>query len=149
MREGKLWINGSWLEAGSWENGIDPQTGDVAYRYAVAGPNEVEAAVALARRAQPAWAATPWSVKRTVLRRTMHIIVERMDAIIRTIILETGKPPLECVGGGEVENALECLAYYAKETQRAVHPRHIRTFFRSHLAASSGRCDASRSASLG
>jgi succinate-semialdehyde dehydrogenase/glutarate-semialdehyde dehydrogenase len=133
MREGRLWIDGRLLETGTWESGIDPRTGVVAYRYAVAGRNDVETAVASARRAQPAWAATPWSVRRRVLQRTMHIIVERMDAILQTVMLETGKPPLESLSGAEIANALECLAYYANETPPILRPRGIRTYFRPFL----------------
>ncbi|MBM3470511.1 MAG: aldehyde dehydrogenase family protein [Armatimonadetes bacterium] len=139
MREARMWIGGEWSESGAWAQGQDPCTGEDAYRYAVAGPNEVRQAVAAARRAQPAWAESPWSTRRGVLRRALHLMVDRIDEISDTILLETGKPPCESVGGAEIPTGLECLAYYAAETERVLRPRAIRTRFRPYFFGKSGR----------
>lgn len=133
MREGRMWIGGEWSESGSWAVGQDPRIGEDAYRYAVAGPDDVRKAVDAGRRAQPSWAESPWSVRRGVLRRALRLMVDRIDEISATILLETGKPPCESVGGAEIPVGLECLAYYASETERALRPRAIRTRFRPYF----------------
>lgn len=138
MREGRLWIGGGWVESGTWAEGIDPRSGLAAYRYAVAGPAEVERAVSEARKAQPAWAALPHPARRAVLRRAVHLIADRIETIAQTIMLETGKPPCECVGGAEIPVALECLAYYAAESERVLRPRRVRTGFRPYFFGKAG-----------
>lgn len=139
MREGLLWIDGRATAGSAWAEGLDPRTGRVAYRYAVAGASEVEQAVAAARRAQPGWAAQPWPVRRSVLRRAAHVIVDRIEAIAATIAQETGKPPCECVGGAEIPVALELLAYHAEAAQDVLQPRRIRTRFRPYFFGKSGQ----------
>ncbi len=139
MREGRLWIGGKWSESGNWAVGQDPCTGEDAYRYAVAGPNDVRQAVAEACRAQPSWAESPWSARRGVLRRALHLMVDRIEEISATIQMETGKPPCEAVGGAEIPVGLECLAYYAAETERVLRPRAIRMRFRPYFFGKSGR----------
>lgn len=139
MREGRLWIGGEWTETGKWAEGIDPRTGEVAYRYAVAEPDDVRRAIDVARRAQPAWAASAWPHRRAVLRRTLHRMVDRIDEIASTVMLETGKPACEAVGGAEIPVGLECLDYYAAETERVLRPRAIRMRFRPYFFGKSGR----------
>lgn len=138
LPEGHLWIDGAWQESGTWADGLDPCTGKVAYRYVVAESVDVERAVAAARRAQPAWAALPERDRRAVLRRTLHLVADRIDRIAAVIRRETGKPPGECVGGGELPVALEVLAYYAGRTEGVLRPRRIRLPLRPYFFGKGG-----------
>lgn len=133
MREGRLWIHGAHVDGPQTADGIDPRTGALAYRYAIAGEADVARAVASARGAQPAWAALPWPERSALLNRAREVVVERMEAIAETIMLETGKPPCECIGGAEISVALECLAYYAATTGRLIQPRRARSGFRPYF----------------
>jgi len=133
MREGRLWIHGTYVDGPKLADGIDPRTGALAYRYAVAGAAEVARAVESARSAQPAWAALPWPERSAILDRAREVVVERMEAIAESIMLETGKPPCECIGGAEISVALECLAYYAATTGRVIQPRPVRSGFRPYF----------------
>jgi len=73
MREGRLWIDGRWRDGAGWADGIDPRTGEVAYRWAVGDAAAVAEAVEAARRAQPGWAASPWRRRREVLVRALQV----------------------------------------------------------------------------
>lgn len=126
MREGRLWIDGRWRDGAGWADGIDPRTGQVAYRWAVGDAAAVAEAVEAARRAQPGWAASPWRRRREVLVRALQVTLDRLDDIAGTVMLETGKPPCECVGGAEIPVVLELLAYYAHRTPEVLADRAVR-----------------------
>ena len=71
---------------------IDPATGATIEELDEAGPDDVAAAHAAARAAQPAWAATPLDERIAVLRRFRDLLDERSDALAATQSAETGKP---------------------------------------------------------
>jgi 1-pyrroline-5-carboxylate dehydrogenase len=72
---------------------------------------DVRDAVAAARAAQPAWAATPWHERLAVLRRAADIISERQMEYAGLMAIEVGKNRLEALG--EVEETADLIRYYA------------------------------------
>jgi 1-pyrroline-5-carboxylate dehydrogenase len=73
---------------------------------------DVKEAVAAARRAQPAWAATPWRDRLALIRKAADLISERQMRYAGLMAIEVGKNRLEALG--EVEEAADLLRYYAQ-----------------------------------
>ena len=88
----------------------DPSTGEVLASVAMAGPAEVDRAVASARQSLPAWRSLPASKRRDVLLELARLLeVHAADlSVLRS--LETGAP-YKKVGGGAL--ALEYTRYFA------------------------------------
>ncbi|MBZ6377337.1 succinylglutamate-semialdehyde dehydrogenase [Pacificimonas flava] len=80
---------------------IDPATGEEVWRGPAASEADVDAAVAKARAAQPAWERTPSADRRDVLQRYQNAVRDRADELARIISRETGKPLWET--NGEVQ----------------------------------------------
>ena len=76
---------------------VNPATGEVLGELDSAGPTEVRAAVARARRAQPEWDA--WGVRNRlrVVDRFQQILLARKTEIARRITQEAGKPEIEAL----------------------------------------------------
>ena len=73
-------------------------------------------AILAAHAAMPAWAATPAPGRARILRRAEALMLERQDALARTLTLEGGKPLAEA--RGEVAYAAGFLGWYAGEAER-------------------------------
>ncbi|HEX7222468.1 MAG TPA: aldehyde dehydrogenase family protein, partial [Candidatus Limnocylindrales bacterium] len=73
---------------------------------------DVQDAVAAARRAQPAWAAKPWKDRLELIRKAADLISERQMRYAGLMAIEVGKNRLEALG--EVEEAADLLRYYAQ-----------------------------------
>jgi 1-pyrroline-5-carboxylate dehydrogenase len=102
---------------------------------------DVEDAIAAARRAQPAWAATPWRDRLALIRKAADLISERQMRYAGLMAIEVGKTRLEALG--EVEEAADLLRYYAQtmeDNEGYDHPMdnlgdsavHTRTVLRPH-----------------
>jgi succinate-semialdehyde dehydrogenase/glutarate-semialdehyde dehydrogenase len=76
---------------------VNPATGEVLGELDSAGPDEVRAAVARARAAQPEWNA--WGIRPRVraLRRFRQILLARKTDIAQRIAQEAGKPEVEAL----------------------------------------------------
>lgn len=75
-----------------------------------AGQVELDNAVAAARRAFPAWAATPLGKRRDVLRAIAKVITDNLQNLARLLVREQGKPFADACG--EIGGA----AYWANAT---------------------------------
>jgi betaine-aldehyde dehydrogenase len=96
----------------------NPATGEKLAELPIAGPAEVEAAVAAARAAQPAWGALPGAERARILRRAAGILRERNDALAELETRDTGKPIQE-TRVVDVISGAECLEYFAALAQSA------------------------------
>ena len=79
--------------------------------FARATTADVDAAVAAARAAQPAWAAMPWRERVAIIKRAGDLISERLMVEAALMAIEVGKNRIEALG--EVEEAADLLRYYA------------------------------------
>ena len=90
-----------------------------------ANTEDVAAAIAKARAAQPAWAATTMQQRREIIERALQIVLQRQDEIIDTVVAETGKAKTDAMSM-EVFSVADSLCYYAKNAEKFLKPRKRR-----------------------
>jgi succinate-semialdehyde dehydrogenase/glutarate-semialdehyde dehydrogenase len=88
-------------------------------------PSDVARALERARKAQPAWAATPIAERAAVLRRVIELLLERPERVTEMVIRETGKTETEAFGM-EIFASCDSLNYYAKNAARFLRPEKRR-----------------------
>jgi betaine-aldehyde dehydrogenase len=91
---------------------VNPATGEVLAELAVDGAEEVDAAVARARAAQPAWAALSGTERGRILHRAAGLLRGRNDELAELETRDTGKPIQE-TRSVDVSSGADCLEYYA------------------------------------
>jgi benzaldehyde dehydrogenase (NAD) len=82
--------NEGWAALGQSSDVIEPATGQVLGRVAIATRDNIASAAKHARQAQSAWAATPYDERGAVLRRAADIAEQNREEIIDWIIRESG-----------------------------------------------------------
>ncbi|MCF3948114.1 CoA-acylating methylmalonate-semialdehyde dehydrogenase [Acidiphilium iwatense] len=87
----------------------DPAIGAQAAEVAVATPAEIESAIASARAAFPAWAATPPLRRARVMFKFKELIERHKDELARLITSEHGKVLSDA--GGEVTRGMEVVEF--------------------------------------
>ncbi len=103
---------------------IDPASGNVLAEFCPAGEEQVEAAVARAAEAFPAWRSLRVSDRARYLWRLKEIIYDRREEIAALITREAGKPLFEALAA-EVVVVLDMLAYFARHAQEFLTPRAV------------------------
>lgn len=85
-------IDGKWVDgsAGTFEV-RSPHSGEVLHKVGKCSSADVDRAVASAKAAHPAWAATPVVERAKVLRRIHTLFLERAEPIAQMIMKEIGK----------------------------------------------------------
>ncbi len=91
---------------------VDPATGESWKRYESASREEVFAAVARARVAQPPWALSPVAERVRTLRRFHDALYRRRREVAEALTRENGKPIAESLGM-EITIAMDFASYYA------------------------------------
>lgn len=111
----RLVIDGQVVDAASGETfeTVSPATNEVIGRVAKAGVEDVNLAVAAARRAfdDGRWSKMPPVERSRRMRRMADIVRERVDELARLETLNSGKIIVEA--RGDVLNTAACLDYYA------------------------------------
>ncbi len=106
------WIDGEWRDSAEHRDSIDPATGEVIGRYAVAGEDEAREATAAALRS---FRGTNWKSDRALRSRVLHELADRFEAygteLARLVSIETGKVLPEA--GFEVSQAASAFRYYS------------------------------------
>ena len=95
---------------------VAPATGEVLSQVARSDKRDVEAAVAAAREAQPAWARTTPAERGATLRRIAQLLERDRAEIAAVVAAETGKSPKDA--GGETDGAIEMGYFVAGEGRR-------------------------------
>ncbi len=95
---------------------IDPATGREICQVARSSRADVERAIDLALKAQPAWAAQTVAKRGEILRRIAILMQERRDAIASLVAGETGKSKKDALG--ETDAAIEMGFFVAGEGRR-------------------------------
>src|SRR3954462_940823 len=80
--------------------------------FATATTADVDAAVAAARAAQPAWATVPWRERLAIVRRAAEYISDHLMPYSADMAIEVGKNRIEALG--EVEESADLLRYYSQ-----------------------------------
>lgn len=112
------YIDGRWQPAisGDTFDKISPVNGTVLTKVARSASADVDAAVASARRAFPAWAGTPGVQRGLALHRLVRIMQDRQNELAAVVARETGKSPRDAAG--EAAGAAALGLFFASEGQR-------------------------------
>jgi 1-pyrroline-5-carboxylate dehydrogenase len=131
----KLYISGQDVDGAGAIDKTSPIDGALLGHFATADTGQVTAAVAAAKRAFPAWRATPVAERVRLAQRVAALLDERVYDIAAALCLEVGKNRLE--GLAEVAEAADFFRGYADDFARnsgydRVLPDDPLTDFRSH-----------------
>ncbi|OON74173.1 succinic semialdehyde dehydrogenase [Streptomyces tsukubensis] len=99
-----------------------PFTGDRLAELPESTPEDVEAAYARARAAQPAWAATSVRERAAVLLRFHDLVLERQAEALDLIQLETGKARLHA--HEEIQAVTVAARHYGRKAPYYLRPKH-------------------------
>ncbi|MGV9252259.1 gamma-aminobutyraldehyde dehydrogenase [Streptomyces sp. NPDC003697] len=91
---------------------VDPATGEEVYTYELAGTADVDAAVAAARAAFPAWAAATPGERSDALHRFSAVLAERAEEFARAESLQCGKP-LKLTREFDVPGTIDNTSFFA------------------------------------
>ena len=89
-----------------------PATREWVGEITVSTPDEVTAAIARARAAQPAWAALPAAERAAIIARALDVLLARKDEICATVQGESGKPLVEALAI-EIVPSCDFINYWA------------------------------------
>jgi malonate-semialdehyde dehydrogenase (acetylating) / methylmalonate-semialdehyde dehydrogenase len=111
LREVHHWVNGQILtgKSGRFGDVFNPATGEMQARVALATAVEVDAAVAAAAMAFPAWSAQPALRRARVLFRFREIFERRLDEVAAILTSEHGKVFSDAKG--EATRGLEVVEF--------------------------------------
>jgi betaine-aldehyde dehydrogenase len=107
-------IDGDFVEAaeGATTPVLNPATGEESWQAASSGTEDVDRAVAAARRAFPGWAATPPGERALALLKLADAIEEHGDELSELESRNAGKP-IEAVKGDELPVWVDNLRFFA------------------------------------
>jgi malonate-semialdehyde dehydrogenase (acetylating) / methylmalonate-semialdehyde dehydrogenase len=88
---------------------FNPATGEQTGQVASGGFAEIDAAVTAARRAFPAWAATPPAKRAKVMYEMRRLLEENRDKLAKAISAEHGKTHIDALG--EVARGQEVVEF--------------------------------------
>jgi acyl-CoA reductase-like NAD-dependent aldehyde dehydrogenase len=111
------------LAAGELEV-VNPATLERLGSVPVASPAAVQEAVAEARLAQRAWAATTHAERRALLGRAAEVLLDNLDEVAATITAETGKPTVEALTS-ELVVSLESLVWLGSNAGKVLAEERV------------------------
>src|SRR5688572_14244324 len=117
MKVHENFVNGAWVKAGERSPNINPSNlSDVVGEFARADAGEVQAAIAAARTALPAWSRGPIQARADMLDKVGSEILARKDELGTLLAREEGKTKAEAVG--EATRAGYLFRFFAGEVVR-------------------------------
>ncbi len=102
----------------------NPATGEVLAELACASPSYVHDAVLRAKKAQPAWEATPVRDRVAILRRFQRFLSEQRDQVADLICREAGKPAVEALTT-EVLVILDAVEFCIRNAYNFLHEERL------------------------
>jgi 5-carboxymethyl-2-hydroxymuconic-semialdehyde dehydrogenase len=106
-------INGAAVPSTGYFETSNPATQDVLAEVARGGEREIDAAVAAAKSALPAWAGAPAPKRAALLRKLGDLIAQHVPEIARTETLDTGQVIAQ-TAGGLVPRSADNFYYFAE-----------------------------------
>ena len=91
--QGKVYSNGWISPGGGTLESIEPATGEVLAQVGLADADDIAAAAAAAKNAQPGWAAQPGPHRAAVMRRAARILEDNRAQFERWLVREGGSVP--------------------------------------------------------
>ncbi len=121
-----FYIDGNWVAPRSAKklDVIDPSTEQVCATISLAGQDDVDAAVAAARSAFPAWSATPAEKRISLLEKLRDIYDDRKAEIIDAISMEMGAPKALseqaqwAAGAGHIRETIRAASAFVFEREQ-------------------------------
>lgn len=113
-------IGGAWKNAQSGKTFISTnpaRTSEIIGHYQQSDQEDLEEAVKAAKKAQPAWEATPAPARGEVLYRTARLLEERQEELAQLMTREMGKTLKET--RGDIQTAIDVAKFIAGEGRRA------------------------------
>lgn len=111
-----FFLAGEWVVGRRTRTVRSPESGEAVAEVALAGPDELRAAVAAAEAARGEMAAEPAHVRQARLNTVADALEARLDEFARTIVLEAGKPMR--YARAEAQRALRTFRAAAEEAVR-------------------------------
>ena len=110
----EMLIGGEWRQAAAHEEieVVNPATEDVVDSVPAGAPEDVELAVATAKRAFAEWSRTDVEKRAAILAKAADLIHEHAKELAATLTSEQGKPVAEAMG--EVTHLAHGVRYYAE-----------------------------------
>ena len=115
----QMLIGGEWREATAHEQieVVNPATEDVVDSVPAGSPEDVELAVATAKRAFTDWSRTDVEKRAAILAKAAALIHEHAKDLAATLTSEQGKPVAEAIG--EVSHLAHGVRFYAEAATKA------------------------------
>ncbi|AJY73762.1 CoA-acylating methylmalonate-semialdehyde dehydrogenase [Paenibacillus beijingensis] len=109
----KNYIGGRWLEthSGKHEAVVNPATEELLAYVPLSDRNELNQAVAAAKKAFGSWSKTPVPKRARLLFKYQQLLVEHWEELAQIITTENGKSYDEAYG--EVQRGIECVEFAA------------------------------------
>ncbi|OZA93608.1 aldehyde dehydrogenase family protein [Altererythrobacter sp. H2] len=98
MTDYRTLIDGEMVDNGQWLDVVNPANEEVIGRVPACGKDELDRAVAAARRAFKTWSKTPVEERRAAIQKISAIIKENADELHRLLTAEQGKPHSQAMG---------------------------------------------------
>ncbi len=136
MKVFKNFIGGTWTDPSTgayFENRNPADTADVIGKFPLSNADDVDRAVASAKRGFEIWRRTPAPVRGDVLRKVGDLLTARKEEIADAMTREMGKPLTET--RGDVQEGID-TAYYAATQGRALFGRTVPSELRNKWAMS-------------
>jgi acyl-CoA reductase-like NAD-dependent aldehyde dehydrogenase len=102
---------------------VNPATGTVILRLVADGPREVAQHYAAARRAQPAWAATPIRKRVAAIEKFREQVIARAETLAQTLTQEVGKPIRQ--SRNELKGLVARLDFFIAESARTLREEKV------------------------
>ncbi len=111
---GHSYVGGTFLSssAGDTHAVVDPSTGEVVETVELAGPAEVDAAVAAARRAFPEWSTATPGARSAALTELARVLQDRAADFARVETRQAGKP-IKLASEFDVPGTIDNVAFFA------------------------------------
>lgn len=110
-------INGAAVDTEATADSVNPsKPAELVGKLGLASQEQADAAIAAAKAAFPAWAATPAKERGAILRRAADLMEERRHELNAWMVYEVGKPLGQA--DPEVSEAIDFCRYYADEMER-------------------------------
>ncbi len=103
---------------------INPATGELLGEFDCASEADVQAAIARAHAAQPAWAALGVRKRITILRKFQRILFDKKSEVAQLITRESGKPYVEALLT-EVLVVLDTARFLIENAYRFLRDEHV------------------------
>jgi succinate-semialdehyde dehydrogenase/glutarate-semialdehyde dehydrogenase len=103
---------------------VDPSTREEIGRVPLMDANDVAAAVAKARAAQPAWARLSYRDRGRFILRAREVVLDQLEEIAQLISRETGKPVTEAIAM-EIVPTLDLMHYFAANTKQLLKRKRV------------------------